>query len=197
MPRVFFVTGTSTGFGYNIIQEALNRGHYAVATARNPSTLSFSNTTSTNFLALALDVTSKSSISAAFKHALEKFGRVDIVINNAGYGLSGCFEEFTEQQIRTQMEVNFFGLLDVTREAIKTMREQTPSGGLIQQITSIGGLRGAACFSLYCASKFAVEGFTESVAQEMKPEWGIKFTCVEPGGFRYCLTPMTPFWKGC
>lgn len=184
MPKVFLVTGTSTGFGHSLIQEVLNRGDYAVATARKPETLKFTNTTAENYLSVKLDITSKESISKAFQVAMQKFGRIDVVVNNAGYGLTGCFEECTETQIRTQMEVNFFGVLDVTREAIKTMRDQKPSGGVVQQITSIGGLRGAAWFSMYCASKFAVEGFTESIAQEMKAEWGIKFTCIEPGGFR-------------
>lgn len=104
--------------------------------------------------------------------------------NNAGYGLAGPFEELSEKQIRTQMEVNFFGLINVTRKAMDVMREQKPSGGLIQQVTSIGGQRGVPLFSIYCASKWAVEGFTETISQEVKPEWGIKFTCIEPGGFR-------------
>jgi len=82
------------------------------------------------------------------------------------------------------MEVNFFGLIDVTRKAMETMRDQKPSGGVIQQVTSIGGQRGVPTFSIYCASKWAIEGFTEAISQEVKPEWGIKFTCVEPGGFR-------------
>jgi NAD(P)-dependent dehydrogenase (short-subunit alcohol dehydrogenase family) len=82
------------------------------------------------------------------------------------------------------MEVNFFGLIDVTRKAMEVMRDQKPSGGLIQQVTSIGGQRGVPLFSIYCASMWAVEGFTEALSHEVKPEWGIKFTCVEPGGFR-------------
>jgi len=184
MPKVFLVTGTSTGFGHDLIQEVLNRGDIAVATARKPDTLSFENTTPSNYLPLKLDVTDKKSIAAAFQQALKVFKRVDVVVNNAGYGLTGNFEESTETQIRRQMEVNFFGLLDVTREAMVTMRNQNPKGGVIQQITSTGGLWGAGGFSLYCASKFAVEGFTDSVAKEVKPEWNIKFTCIEPGGFR-------------
>ena len=100
-------------------------------------------------------------------------------------GLAGAFEELKDEQIRQQMEVNFFGLMDVTREALWVMRdEQTPSGGLIQQVTSIGGHRGVPLFSIYCASKWAVEGFTEALSNELKPEWGIKLTCIEPGGFR-------------
>lgn len=185
MPRVFLITGTSTGFGKHLVEEVLDRGDIAIATARNPSALSFSGTTSSNYLALALDVTDKKSIHNAFAATLKQFGRVDVVINNAGYGLAGAFEELSDQQIRQQMEVNFFGLMDVTREALRVMREeQKPSGGLIQQVTSIGGQKGVPLFSIYCASKWAVEGFTEALSNELKPEWGIKLTCIEPGGFR-------------
>lgn len=142
MPRVFFVTGTSTGFGYYLVQEILDKGDIAVATARKPETLSFNGTSDKNYLALKLDVTKDADIEAAFKATLDKFGRVDVVVNNAGYGFSGPFEESTPEHIRTQMEVNFFGLMQVTRKAMEIMREQKPSGGLIQQITSIGGQRG-------------------------------------------------------
>jgi len=185
MPRVFLITGTSTGFGKDYAQEVLDKGDIVAATARDPSQLSFKGTTSDNYLALRLDVTDKESIKKAFSETLKHFKRVDVVVNNAGYGLAGTFEEYTEQQIRQQMEINFFGLLDVTREALETMRDkQSPQGGLIQQVTSIGGQRGVPLFSAYCASKWAVEGFTEALSHEVKPEWGIKFTLVEPGGFR-------------
>ncbi|KAG4443945.1 hypothetical protein IFR05_000585 [Cadophora sp. M221] len=184
MPKIFLITGTSTGFGHDLTQEIINRGDIAVATARNPGSLYFENTTMSNYLSLKLDVTDRKSISAAFQQTIQKFGRIDVVVNNAGYGLTGNFEEMTGEHIRSQMEVNFFGLLDVTREAMVAMRTQIPKGGVIQQITSTGGLWGAAGFSLYCASKFAVEGFTDSIAKEVKPEWNIKFTCIEPGGFR-------------
>jgi NAD(P)-dependent dehydrogenase (short-subunit alcohol dehydrogenase family) len=137
-----------------------------------------------NYLSVKLDVTNQSDVDASFKTALNKFGRIDVVVNNAGYGLSGVFEELTADQIKTQMDVNFFGLLHVTKKAMDVMRNQKPSGGLIQQVTSIGGQRGFPSFSIYCASKWAVEGFTEAVSHEVKPERGIKFTCVEPGGFR-------------
>lgn len=185
MPKVFLITGTSTGFGNHYAQEVLDRGHYVVATARKPESLSFQNTNDKNYLAAKLDVTDKSSIHAAFDAALKKFGRIDVVCNNAGYGLAGCFEEYKENEIRQQMEINFFGLIDVTRIALETMRDkQTPQGGLIQQVTSIGGQRGVPTFSVYCASKWAVEGFTEALSQELKPEWNISLTCIEPGGFR-------------
>lgn len=192
MPRVFLITGTSTGFGRDYAQEVLNRGDYVAATARDPSSLKFTKTTSENYLAVRLDVTDKSSIKDAFAKTLAKFSRIDVVVNNAGYGLAGAFEEYTDEQIRQQFEINFFGLMDVTREALETMRDkQSPSGGLIQQVTSIGGQRGVPLFSVYCASKWAVEGFTESLSHEVKPEWGIKFTLVEPGGFRYVWMSRT------
>lgn len=186
MPRVFLITGTSTGFGKFYAQEVLDRGDIVVATARDPSSLSFTGTTPENYLPLRLDVLDKSSIKDAFTATLKQFGRVNVVVNNAGYGLAGCFEEYTDEQIRRQMDINFFGVLDVTREALETMRDkQSPQGGLIQQVTSIGGQRGVPLFTAYCASKWAVEGFTEALSHEVKPEWGIKFTLVEPGGFRY------------
>lgn len=191
MPRVFLITGTSTGFGNFYAQEVLNRGDYVVATARDPTTLKFQGTTADNFLAVRLDVTDRKSIEEAFTATLTKFQRVDVVVNNAGYGLAGCFEEYTDEQIRQQMEINFFGLIDVTRAAMEVMRDrQTPQGGLIQNVTSIGGQRGVPLFSLYCASKWAVEGFTEAVSHEVKPEWGIKFSLIEPGGFRYVVVTL-------
>lgn len=182
--KVFLITGTSTGFGAEYVKEVIKNGDTVVATARDPSKLSFANTSEKNYLAVALDVLDKSSIDAAFASALDKFGRVDVVVNNAGYGLCGAFETLSEAQIRQQMEINFFGLIDVTRKSLEVMRAQKPQGGVIQQVTSIGGQRGVPLFSIYCASKWAVEGFTEALSHEVKPEWNIKLTCVEPGGFR-------------
>jgi len=184
--KVFLITGTSTGFGSELVKYVLKQGDTAIATARNPDKLSFNadvGATSKNFLALALDVTDPKSIDAAFKKAVDTFGQIDVVVNNAGYGLSGAFESLSDSQLRKQMEVNFFGVINVTRKAMEVMRD-LKSGGLIQQITSIAGQKGMPMFSIYCASKWAVEGFTEAVSQEVKPEWNIKFQCVEPGGFR-------------
>ncbi|KAF2768236.1 NAD(P)-binding protein [Teratosphaeria nubilosa] len=184
-PQVFFITGTSTGFGYELVKKCLSEGDKVVATARNSSKLKFDNTSKDNFLAVDCDVTDQKSIHDAFDKAISAFGRVDVVVNNAGYGLSGEFESLSDRQLRTQMEVNFFGLLNVTRRALEVMRDvNKPQGGKIQQITSIGGQRGVSTFSIYCASKWAVEGFTEALNQEIKPEWNIKLTCIEPGGFR-------------
>lgn len=173
------------------MQTVITNGGIAVATARKPESLSFEGTNQKNYLALKIDVTQDSDIQAAFKETISKFGRVDVVVNNAGYGLGGSFEELSDAQIKTQMDINFFGLLAVTRKAMEVMREQKPSGGLIQQVTSIGGQKGVPLFSIYCASKWAVEGFTEAVLHEVEPERGIKFTCVEPGGFRYAISVFT------
>lgn len=206
--RVFLITGTSTGFGAELVKTVLSKGDGVVATARNSLKLDFSEhgANQENYLAIDLDVTSKDSISAAFDAALKQFGRVDVVVNNAGYGLAGEFESLSERQIRTQMEVNFFGLIDVTRKACEVMREQKPQGGVIQNVTSIGGQVGVPNFTMCecafwrygwswkwsvganrgidCASKWAVEGFSEALQQELKPEWNIHLTCIEPGGFR-------------
>ncbi|KAK5064328.1 hypothetical protein LTR84_000161 [Exophiala bonariae] len=182
--RIFFVTGTSSGFGKTLVEEILARGDKVVATTRNSNSLNFSSATPENFVSVALDVTDTASVTNAFDVALSTFGRVDVVVNNAGFGLCGPFEELDENQISEQMNVNFFGCVNVTRKAIQVMREQKPPGGLIQQISSMAGQKGMPTYSIYCASKWALAGFTEAVAAEMKPEWGISFTCLEPGGFR-------------
>ncbi|KAJ4351072.1 hypothetical protein N0V95_004176 [Ascochyta clinopodiicola] len=182
-PRVFLITGTSTGFGEELVKVVLKNGDHVVATARNSSKLKFDGANDSNSLLVDLDVTNKSSIDKAFEAAIKKFKRVDVVVNNAGYGLSGPFETLSDKQLRQQMEINFFGLIDVTRKALETMRD-LKTGGVIQQVTSVGGQIGVPSFSIYCASKWAVEGFTETLSKELKPEWGIKLTCIEPGGFR-------------
>jgi NAD(P)-dependent dehydrogenase (short-subunit alcohol dehydrogenase family) len=149
-PKVFLITGTSTGFGFELVNICLSNGNHVVATARSSSSLQdkFPSSTADNLLLVDLDVTNIPSIDKAFEAALKKFGRVDVVVNNAGYGLSSEFESLAEEQIRKQMEVNFFGVLNVTRKALAVMRdEQKPSGGVIQQITSIGGRFGFPTFS--------------------------------------------------
>ncbi|KAF4624407.1 hypothetical protein G7Y89_g13765 [Cudoniella acicularis] len=161
MPRVFFITGTSTGFGSHLL-ELLKFNNTNDKEGRSQVVDESPTNKSQNFLGVKLDVTKKDEIDTAFQFAIQKFNRVDVIVNNAGYGLSGPFEELSEKQIRTQMGINFFGLIDVTLKVMETMREQRPSGGLIQQVAS----------------------FTESISHEVKPEWGIKFTCIEPSGFR-------------
>lgn len=137
-PRVFLITGCSTGFGDEFVKVVLQKGDYVVATARNSSKLSFHGANDSNSLLVDLDVTKRESIDNAFDAAIKKFGKIDVVCNNAGYGLNGPFETLSEKQIRQQMEINFFGLIDVTRKAMETMRDRK-TGGVIQQVTSIGG----------------------------------------------------------
>ncbi|KAJ6186789.1 hypothetical protein N7519_008090 [Penicillium mononematosum] len=189
MPRVFFVTGSSAGLGQALVKEILDNGDYVIATARKPEVLIFEKATSTNFIAVQLDLLDSKSVLTAYLTGVAKFGRIDVVVNNGGYGLSGPFEDLTDEDIKRQMNVNFTGALVSTRTAIKVMREQNPPGGIIQQITSIGGRIGMPWMCMYSASKFALEGFTEAVAQEMDPKRGIKFTCLEPGGFRTDFFP--------
>lgn len=183
--RVFLVTGTSSGFGNGLVKEILSKGDKVIATSRDVTKLKFDDATSDNFLAIPLDVTSSSSVDNCFHKAVSSFGRIDVVVNNAGYGLCGPLEELEDEQIRQQVEVNFFGCVNVTKTAVRIMREQQPCGGLIQQISSMAGQKGMPTFSIYCATKWALEGFSEAVAAEMKPEWGVAFMIVEPGGFRY------------
>jgi NAD(P)-dependent dehydrogenase (short-subunit alcohol dehydrogenase family) len=153
-PKVFLITGCSTGFGFDLVNVCIANGQHVVATARKSSALEdqFTGANDSNLFLYDLDVTSQDSIDKAFAAAQTKFGRVDVVVNNAGYGLGGEFESFSDEQIRKQMEVNFFGLVNVTRKAMEVMRDQKPSGGLIQQVTSIGGQVGVPTFSI-CTSK--------------------------------------------
>lgn len=180
-PRVFLITGTSTGFGAELVKVILQKGDHVVATARNSSTLSFPSANASNSLFVDLDVTSPASINSAFDAAIKKFGRVDVVVNNAGYGLAGEFESLSESQIRTQMEVNFFGLVGVTRKAMEVMREKR-TGGVIQQVTSIGGQVGMfGCRSLpfFCPYTLAVATY---------PNCGLAIELLIPHRVSPCLS---------
>ncbi|KAF8308816.1 NAD(P)-binding protein [Clavulina sp. PMI_390] len=183
--KVFLITGTSSGFGAELVKVVLEHGDIAVATSRDTSRLDFTaqGANSENYLAIPLDVTNKASIQAAFDQTLKTFGKVDVVINNAGYGAIGVFESLSEAEIQKLMAVNFFGVVDVTRTAMEIMRGQ-PTGGVIQQMSSISGRLAYPGYSMYNASKWALEGFTEAISKEVKPEWNIKFQLIEPGRFR-------------
>lgn len=183
-PQVFFVTGCSSGFGFEFVKTILQNNQKVVATSRNAEKLpKWDQERDDNLLKVSMDVTKLDSIEKGFKAAVDKFGQIDVVCNNAGFGVAGAFETISDKQARMQMDINFFGVVNVTRVAMRIMRE-SGRGGRIQQITSIGGLNGVPAFSFYCASKFAIEGFTEAVSRELKPEWNIALTCIEPGGFR-------------
>jgi NAD(P)-dependent dehydrogenase (short-subunit alcohol dehydrogenase family) len=160
----------------------IDSGDKVAATFRkSEQASSFSQQYNGNALGLVLDVTDTESIRPALQQAIDNFGRIDVLVNNAGYGTIGAIEEFSLEEIRAQMETNFFGAVAVTKEAIPILREQ--GSGQIVQISSQSGFRAMAGFGVYNASKFALEGFSEALAQEMAP-FGIKVTIVEPGPFR-------------
>lgn len=179
--RVWLITGTSTGFGRALAQAALAQGDRVIATARNVSQIQdLEQKYSQTAKAFRLDVTDQASIQSALQSGLEVFGRIDVLVNNAGYPLLGAIEEVSDRQIRDQFETNVFGLLNVTRAVIPTLKKQ--GSGHILNFSSLGGRVTVPAMGIYHASKFAVEGLSESLAYELKP-FGIKVTIVEPGGF--------------
>jgi NAD(P)-dependent dehydrogenase (short-subunit alcohol dehydrogenase family) len=181
MSKVWFITGTSKGFGHIWAAAALERGDRVAATARDIDTLSgLVEQYGDAILPIALDVTDKAAIDAAVTRAHDRFGRLDVVVNNAGYGLFGTIEEIDEAQARAQMETNLFGPLWVTKAALPYLREQ--GSGHIIQVSSIGGVQAFPTLGLYHASKWALEAFSQSLAAEVR-DFGIKVTIVEPTGY--------------
>jgi NAD(P)-dependent dehydrogenase (short-subunit alcohol dehydrogenase family) len=180
--KTWFITGASSGFGRAFAEHALAQGHNVVATARRVATLeAFAASAPDRVLTLPLDVTRPAHADAAIRAAVTRCGRIDVLINNAGYGVVGAFEETSDAELRALMETNFFGAMNVTRAALPTLRAQ--GGGAIVNISSLGGQLSFAGFSAYSAAKFAIEGASEALAQEVAP-FGIKVLIVEPGQFR-------------
>jgi NAD(P)-dependent dehydrogenase (short-subunit alcohol dehydrogenase family) len=177
-PITWFITGAARGIGACTVQAALTAGHNVVATARKRGSIANAHD---RLLALDLDVTVEAQAQAAVQAALARFGRVEVLVNNAGYGQLGLFEESTSEDAQQQFATNVFGLLHVTRAVLPVMRQQR--AGHVFNLSSIAGMRGRSGTSLYSASKFAVEGFSEAVAQEVAA-FGIRVTVVEPGAFR-------------
>ncbi|MGY2892986.1 SDR family oxidoreductase [Deinococcus sp. UYEF24] len=181
MSKVWFITGSSRGFGNEWATAALERGDRVAATARKVSDLKeLSDKYGDKVLALELDVNNREAAFAAVKQAQAHFGRLDIVVNNAGYGQFGFIEELSEKEARDQMETNVFGALWVTQAALPFLREQ--KSGHIIQVSSIGGITAFPMIGMYHASKWALEGFSQALAQEMEP-FGVFVTLIEPGGF--------------
>lgn len=181
MSKIWFITGSSRGFGRQFAQAALERGDKVAATARNTDSLAdLVAAHGEAVLPLKLDVTDKAAAFEAVQRAHEHFGRLDVIVNNAGHGLFGAVEELTEQQVRGQMETNFYGALWVTQAALPLLRAQ--NSGHIVQISTVGGVTSFPNLGGYNASKWALEGLTEALAQEVAG-FGIKVTLVEPGGF--------------
>jgi NAD(P)-dependent dehydrogenase (short-subunit alcohol dehydrogenase family) len=179
--KTWFITGASRGFGALVVERALAQGDAVIATARNPQAVADRFGDHPNLLAIALDVTHESQANAAAKAAIDRFGRIDVLLNNAGYGLMGAVEEASAAEIEAVYRTNVFGLLTVTRAVLPNMRRQR--AGRILNISSIGGYRGAAGFGIYSSTKFAVEGLSEALHAELGI-LGIHVTVVEPGYFR-------------
>ncbi|MEV0160522.1 NADP-dependent 3-hydroxy acid dehydrogenase YdfG [Nonomuraea fuscirosea] len=183
MSKIWLITGGSRGFGLALARAVLDGGQRAVVTARRPEQLDdLVRAYGDRVRTTALDVTDATAAEAAVRLALDAFGRLDVVVNNAGYATSASIEEMPDEEFRAQMEANFYGVLNVTRAALPALRRQR-SGHFIQ-FSSIGGrVGGSPGLAAYQSAKFAVEGFSEVLNAELKP-LGVKVTIIEPGGFR-------------
>ena len=178
--KVWFITGASTGFGRCLVDMLLQRGSRVVATARDVSKLS-NNSALENLLEVHLDVTVPETIVKGVEAAIKRFGRIDVLVNNAGFGLIGAVEEISDAEARRLFDTNVFGLLNVTRAVLPVMRAQ--ASGIVVNMGSVAGLVAVAGGGIYGATKFAVEGISDALAQEVAP-LGIDVMIVEPGPFR-------------
>lgn len=187
-PTTWFVTGASQGLGLALVKKLLQAGHQVAATSRHlPALADAVGTDSAAFLPLQVDLADDASVQQAITHAINTFGRLDVVVNNAGYGIGGSIEELSPAEVQQAFEVNVFGTLNVCRQALPHLRQQ--GSGHIINISSIAALAGATGWAVYSATKAAVSAFTEILAQDVAG-FGIKATVVEPGGFRTnFLTP--------
>jgi NAD(P)-dependent dehydrogenase (short-subunit alcohol dehydrogenase family) len=182
MSNVWLVTGSSRGLGRALVEAALTAGHSVVATARRPDDLrGLAGAHGERFLPVALDVTSEAQAQRAIGAAIDTFGRIDVLVNNAGYGNVAPVEDTTLAEFRAQIETNLFGTIIMTKAVLPHFRERR--AGRLLQVTSIGGRIGPVGRAPYAAAKWGVEGFSETLAKEVGP-LGVKVTIVEPGGFR-------------
>jgi NAD(P)-dependent dehydrogenase (short-subunit alcohol dehydrogenase family) len=180
--KIWLITGISSGLGAALAQTVLEKGDFVVGTFRSPAQAeAFNEQHRGSAFALTLDITQAAQIAQAYQWVMDNFGRLDVLVNNAGYGLAGAIEETSLAEARDIFEANFFGTLQMTQAFLPLFRKQ--KSGHIIQISSHGGIKAFPGFGLYNASKFALEGFSEALAQEVTP-LGIKLTLVEPGPFR-------------
>jgi NAD(P)-dependent dehydrogenase (short-subunit alcohol dehydrogenase family) len=179
--KIWLITGAGRGMGTDIARAALAAGHAVVATGRNPDRVTAALGAHADLLAVALDVTDPDSVQTAVDAAVQRFGRIDVLVNNAGNFYAGFFEEVTPEDFRAQIETNLFGPLNVTRAVLPVMRAQR--AGLVVTFSSTAGITGGEFTSAYAASKFALEGWSESLTPEVAP-FGIRTMLVEPGFFR-------------
>jgi NAD(P)-dependent dehydrogenase (short-subunit alcohol dehydrogenase family) len=191
--RVWFITGASRGLGALMAEAALADGNAVVAAGRNVGAIVERLGESPALLPVALDVTDEAQAKAAVEAALAKFGRIDVLVNNAGFGLLAAVEESSDADVRRMYDTNVFGLLNVTRAVLPAMRKQR--SGHVMNLSSIGGYRAAAGFGVYSSTKFAVEGITEALHAELKP-LGVHATVVEPGYFRTDFLDATSLLVG-
>ncbi|MFP7255924.1 oxidoreductase [Terribacillus saccharophilus] len=180
--KVWFITGCSTGFGRELAQKVISSGYKVVVTARKVESLQeLKDQNEANVLTLSLDVTDRKQIQTAIAEAIYEFGRIDVLVNNAGIGYFGAVEESDEVEVRRMFDINFWGLMDVTNAVLPHMRER--KAGHIINISSIGGLASFPALGYYHATKYAVEGISESLSQELAP-YNIHVSLIEPGPFR-------------
>lgn len=190
--NVWFITGAGRGMGIDLAKAALDAGHQVVGTARDAAKVTEALGEQENLLAVSLDVTRPDTIQAAVDAAVERFGRIDVLVNNAGNFYAGYFEEISDAQMRQQMETNFFGPLNVTRAILPVMRQQR--SGKVVSFSSAAGIIGQEFCAAYAASKFAIEGWMESLRFDVA-SYGITTTIVEPGFFRTeLLTEGSSLW---
>lgn len=180
MSRVWMITGAGRGLGRAFAEEAVRNGDQVITTVRklNPGDTLF---TDENVLAVIMDVTKQDEVKSAVEAGLKKFGRIDVLINNAGFGMSGAFEEISDEELRYLMDTNYFGVANVTREVLPAMRKQ--GGGMILNVSSQAGAMGFLGSSAYCSSKYAVVGLSEALSMELEP-FGIQVASILPGSFR-------------
>lgn len=182
MTKVWFITGSSRGLGRNLTEAVLENGDKVVATARNTTQLNdLLQKYPDQIFPVKLDVTNREEIYQSVTDAIAHFGRIDVLVNNAGFGIIGAAEAFTDEQFRSQLDTNLYAPIEITRAVLPHMRKQR--SGRILQISSVGGRVGNAGLTMYQAAKFGLGGFSEALAKEVAP-LGIFVTCVEPGGFR-------------
>jgi NAD(P)-dependent dehydrogenase (short-subunit alcohol dehydrogenase family) len=180
--RVWLITGTSQGFGLELVRAVLARGESVVATSRAPDRVArLFPDAGARLMPVQLDLSDQSSITSAVDSTVSRFGRIDVLVNNAGFGMLGALEEVSEQEVANVFQINVFGLLRMIRAVLPAMRGQ--HRGHIVNLSSIGGLAAAPGWGIYNATKFAVEGLSEALAQEVAP-MGIRVTIIEPGPFR-------------
>ncbi|HMI04068.1 MAG TPA: SDR family oxidoreductase [Pedobacter sp.] len=195
--KTWFITGASKGIGFELVKQALSNGDNVIAVSRSIKSLKIAfNISSLQFLPVEMDISSEESVIQAVQFGMKRFGKIDCLVNNAGYGLLGGIEESSDAEVRANFDINVYGLLNVTRAVLPYMRKA--ESGRIFNMSSVFGLIAGAGWGIYCATKFAVEGLSEALEQEVKP-FGIKVTIIEPGYFRTGFldsgslkTPMKP-----